>query len=96
MPSLIECGSLNANIELCKRLKLDFIELNMNLPQFQLDNLNKINLNANSEDSELFLTLHLPEELNIADFNNKIKKAHIDTVCETIDLADKLNIPIIN
>ena len=33
MPTLIECDSLDETIKLCKELKLDFIEINMNLPQ---------------------------------------------------------------
>ena len=28
MPTLIECGSLNKTIKLCKELRLDFIEIN--------------------------------------------------------------------
>jgi len=38
MPTLIECQSIEVNIELCRELGLDFIEieLNMNLPQYQL------------------------------------------------------------
>lgn len=35
MPTLIECDSLDKTIKLCKELKLDFIEINMNLPQYQ-------------------------------------------------------------
>lgn len=33
MPVLIENKSIQDNIELCKRLGLDFLELNMNLPE---------------------------------------------------------------
>lgn len=32
MPTLIELNSLKENVELCKKLNLDFIELNMNIP----------------------------------------------------------------
>ena len=35
MPTLIECDSLDETIKLCNELKLDFIEINMNLPQYQ-------------------------------------------------------------
>lgn len=37
MPTLIETNSLEECAALCKELQLDFIELNMNLPQYQLD-----------------------------------------------------------
>ena len=46
MPTLIECDSLNQAIELCKELKLDFIEINMNLPQYQKNNID-INMMKN-------------------------------------------------
>ncbi len=35
MPTLIELNTLEDNAKLCKELGLDFIEINMNLPQFQ-------------------------------------------------------------
>ena len=39
MPTLIENHSLEENIALCQRLGLNFIELNMNFPEYQLDKL---------------------------------------------------------
>jgi hypothetical protein len=39
MPTLIECNSLDESIDLCKELKLDFIEININLPQYQKNNI---------------------------------------------------------
>lgn len=37
MPTLIELNSLEDTIQLCKELQLSFIELNMNLPQYQIE-----------------------------------------------------------
>jgi hypothetical protein len=34
MPVLIEFPALEQNLKLCAELKLDFIELNMNLPEY--------------------------------------------------------------
>jgi hypothetical protein len=48
------------------------------------------------EKTIFFFTLHLPEELNIADFNDKIRNAYIETVIDTVDIALKNNIPVIN
>ena len=39
MPSLIECAGIEENVRLCRTFGLDFIELNMNLPMFQPDEL---------------------------------------------------------
>lgn len=37
MPTLIETNTLEACAALCREHKLDFIELNMNLPHYQLE-----------------------------------------------------------
>ena len=42
MPTLIENRTLKDNIDLCKRLGLQFIELNMNFPEFQVNKLEQI------------------------------------------------------
>ena len=39
MPTLIETKTLEECVPLCHALGLQFIELNMNLPQYQLDKL---------------------------------------------------------
>lgn len=39
MPTLAENASLTENLQLCRELGLDFIELNMNFPEFQVDTL---------------------------------------------------------
>ncbi len=38
MPTLIENRTLADNIKLCRALGLNFIELNMNFPEYQIDN----------------------------------------------------------
>ena len=40
MPTLIETNTLRECAKLCSELGLDFIELNMNLPQYQLNKIN--------------------------------------------------------
>lgn len=40
MPSLIELAGLDECCELAKKLKLDFVELNMNMPSFRAEALN--------------------------------------------------------
>lgn len=39
MPTLIENKTLSDNILLCRELGLNFIELNMNFPEYQIDKL---------------------------------------------------------
>ena len=96
MPTLIECKNIEENIALCKELGLDFIDINMNLPQFQLEKVEPIYYKELMIEHNIFFTLHLPEELNIADFNPKVKDAYIKTSIESINLAKEIGIPILN
>ena len=48
MPTLIETNTLEDCAVLCKDFNLDFIELNMNLPQYQLQNIDAVDTVANS------------------------------------------------
>jgi len=96
MPSLIEFKSLEENIGLCNKLGLKFIELNMNLPQFQVPHMLRKEFRNSVKNSDLFFTLHLQEEINIADFNEKIKEAYVETVCDAIEVAKECEMPILN
>ena len=44
MPILVEFHSLSENIDLCKKLNLDFIELNLDIPYCFIDRLD-VNVN---------------------------------------------------
>lgn len=96
MPTLIECKDIERNIDLCKELELDFIEINMNLPQFQLEQINPNYYIKLMADNNIFFTFHLPEETNVADFNPRVRKAYIDTITDSISLAKEIGISILN
>lgn len=96
MPTLIECGDIEENIALCKELGLDFIEINMNLPQFQIEQIDSEYYKKLMRDYNIFFTLHLPEETNVADFNPRVREAYIDNVIESIDLAKEIGIRLLN
>lgn len=96
MPTLIETKTLEECAALCKELKLDFIELNMNLPQYQLDRIDVCQLKNIADKYGIFYTVHLDENLNISDFNSYIADAYIRTVKETIGIAKDLGVPVIN
>ena len=93
IPTLIENHSLEENIALCKRLGLNFIELNMNFPEYQLDKLEEADgevfIKA-AEQAGIYYTIHLDENLNIADFNPLVTNAYLETVRRTIEVAKKL------
>lgn len=91
MPTLIENRTLEDNIALCSRLGLKFIELNMNFPEYQLDKLEETDTFINAADqAHIYYTIHLDENLNIADFNSLVAEAYLETVRRTIEVAKKL------
>lgn len=96
MPSLIEFDNLVQDAEFCRNLGLDFIELNMNMPEFQIEDMDINKLCKMQEEYDIFFTFHLPEDLDIASFNTKVKKAYLDIVKETIYAAEVLESPVIN
>ena len=96
IPTLIENNSIEESINLCKELNFNFIELNMNLPQYQLENIDIDNLNKLQKEYNIFFTIHLDENLNVSDFNNYVADAYLKTVLDTIEIAKALNVKIIN
>ena len=98
MPTLLECETIEENLALCRELGLDFIELNMNLPQYQTqalrDDLDKYRSLA--AETGVFFTLHLDENLNFADFNPLVREAYRQTTAEAIRLAKELQMPVVN
>lgn len=97
MPTLIEINSLEETMKLCKELGLSFVELNMNLPQYQIEHLEDITyLKSLKEQYKIEFTLHLDENLNVCDFNKAVARAYLDTVERTIQVAKALDIPVMN
>lgn len=97
MPTLIEIKTLEDTISLCKELNLDFIELNMNLPQYQIEKLEDTERFVKlAEENKIFFTIHLDENLNPCDFNKLVSDAYLKTVERTIEVAKKINVPVLN
>jgi len=90
MPTLIENSTLEDNVALCKSLGLKFIELNMNFPEYQVDQLEQTDhLIGLAEKAGIYYTIHLDENLNIADFNHLVSEAYLETVRRSIEAAKK-------
>lgn len=96
MPTLIELPEIEDCAALCKELGLQFVEFNMNLPQYQPDTLNLSRLEMAAKENSIFYTIHLDENMNVADFNPYVVEGYFRTVRETIELAKKLDIPVLN
>ena len=91
MPTLVENRTLEDNIALCRELGLNFIELNMNFTEYQLDRLERTDdLIRAGEENGIYYTIHLDENLNIADFNPLVSEAYLETVRRSVEAAKKL------
>ena len=91
MPTLIENRTLEDNVALCKSLGLGFIELNMNFSEYGLDCLEQTDLLLRTaERAGIDYTLHLDENLDVADFNPLVSGAWLETVRCAVLVAKRL------
>lgn len=97
MPTLIEYESVSENAELCSKLGLDFLELNMNLPFCQNFDGNAAEyLNETAEKYGIYYTLHFDENADFCNFNPIIKQGWQKVLINTLAAAQALKIPIVN
>jgi len=95
MPTLIELETIAQCVSLCIDLGLQFIEINMDLPQYQIENLDMEQLERANRKG-VYFTFHLNENLNVTDFNSRVSQAYMEMVLQTIELCKRLNTPIVN
>lgn len=96
MPTLIENKSTEACAALCNELELAFVELNMNLPEYQVDRMDVEQLRRIAEKHNIFYTIHLDENLNPCDFDDRVSASYTATVLQTIETAKRLSAPVLN
>ena len=96
MPTLIELSTIEESAKLCSELGLDFIELNMNMPQYQIDKIDVEHFRRIAEKHNIYYTIHLDENLNVSDFNPYVANAYTKTVIQTIKIAKQLGVGIMN
>ncbi len=94
MPSLIECAGIEENVRLCRAFGLDFIELNMNLPMFQPDELSRAIDYAQKHG--VGITIHADENLDCMDFSAPVANAYLSVLIDTIQIAREYGVPTVN
>lgn len=92
MPSLVEFGTIYEQVRLAKKLNLQFIELNLDIPSFQSDLLSSTELRKISADEDIFFTLHLPENLDLGVFQTEIRNGNIDYLKNVIIWSEQAGI----
>ncbi len=85
MPTLVKLKKLEGQIKLCKELELDFIELNMNLPQYNTANLMSIDFKSLYKEGIEF-TLHLPEDMDLGSFEPYVRNSYVNLVKQVIKI----------
>ena len=96
MPTMIETDTLTRCAEVCRDLKLDFVELNINFPQYQLSRLDAGELNRLAGEYGIGYTIHLDDEMSIADFNGYVAAGYQKTVLDAIELAKQIGAKVLN
>ena len=97
MPTLLEAAGAEESAALCAELGLQFVELNMNLPEYaDPAHMDREKLCALREKYGVYFTLHLDERLDGCDFNPLVRNAYQETLRRALELAQEAEMPIVN
>jgi sugar phosphate isomerase/epimerase len=96
MPSLIELDGIEAQAAACRRLGLDFVELNMNLPWCVPGRLDPAALREAAAREAAAFTVHLPEETDLASFQPQIREGYRRLCAETLRWAEEAGVAVVN
>lgn len=96
MPTLLETENIDQCAALCHDLGLSFVELSMDLPTYQPMYINTDHFLELAARYQIGYTIHLCATLNVSDFNPYIAEAAVRTLIESIEVAKKLGVPVLN
>ena len=96
MPAMLEHETLEQSARLCRELGLQFVELNLNLPQYQPGRVDTEEICRVGEEYGIGYTLHLDENLNLYEFNPFVSRAWQETLLDNIALAKKIGVKLLN
>jgi len=96
MPTLIEMPELEATIDLCSELGLDFVDLNMNMPEFCPESLRAKRLRRASSDRGIYFTVHMPDDTDLASFHDPVREGHVARFGQTARWAAEAGARLIN
>lgn len=96
MPALVEYTTLNQLVELCKKLNLNFIELNMNLPYNFIQNINPTELRKITKATNIEFTMHMPDEADLGSFYESVREGYVKLFSDTLDFAYESGLKLLN
>ena len=96
MPALVEYNTLSELVNLCLKLNLNFIELNMNLPYNFIENLDPTELKQVTKETKIEFTMHMPDDADLGCFYESVRKGYVELFSNTIDWAEKAGVKLLN
>ena len=96
IPTLIELPDLDRTVELALELQVDFIELNMNMPEFCPESLPAKAIRDCHRRTGLDFTIHMPDDTDLASFHDPIREGHVARFGETARWAAEAGARLIN
>ncbi len=96
MPTLLEFESLEDNVRFCHDHKLKFVEVNMNMPEFQVEAMDRDHLRHLMETYGVYFTFHMADNMDIANFQEEVRLVNVDLVKRTLEFAESIGSPIVN
>lgn len=96
MPYLLEMHSVEECCALAHELGLNFVELNANFPDCQVDRLDPVLLHQLSKCYGLYFTLHVEEECDPFTFSQTVRNAWLKNMRRALELAAAMQMPIVN
>lgn len=96
IPTLIEHHSMEDAVQMAADFGFSFVELNQNFPYATVDVLKNTDLSFLKERYHIDFTVHADENLFICDFSDRVAKAHLDNMLDTISICIRHHLPLIN
>lgn len=88
--------TLEDQVELCKQLGLQFIELNANFKEYLPHRLEYDALLRLADENDLYYTIHLDDHFSPCHLDERVANAHVAAVLDAIRAAKRLSVPILN
>ncbi len=96
MPTLIELADLDAQVAACRQLGLDFIELNLDCPQYLPECIAPARLRQVTAQTGVGFTAHLPESFDFASFHAPVREGYLQFCQQIIEWASDAGISLLN
>ena len=96
IPTLIEMPDFERTVRLALELEVDFIELNMNMPEFCPESLPAKAIRDCRKRTGLDFTIHMPDDTDLASFHDPIREGHVARFGETARWAAESGSKLIN